>query len=264
MKTNGKEEGREGTGRALDGRSAAGKKGRRGAGESTHEGAASGDRPQSGADALERGGFVYFLETHDGGFVKIGFTRNLARRFDQTRRLLPGLRVLGYLPGAMATESWLHAKFAAQRERGEWFRSHEELRSFIQVLGLIEFAPVPPKRVKAPKPPKVAKPKPAELPRQIEIKPLVLEPKPVSVPLETAEHAELYRRLGQHLGKTYGAKGAAATNAKLKPKQRKANAKKAGQASAAALTPKQRSERARKAALARYAKKEENKDGNGQ
>jgi hypothetical protein len=65
--------------------------------------------------------------------------------------------------------------------------------------------------------------------------------------------AELYRKLGEHLGKTYGAKGAATTNAKLTTAQRK----RAGKKAAAKLTPEQRKERARQAARTRWAAEKE-------
>jgi hypothetical protein len=88
---------------------------------------------------------------------------------------------------------------------------------------------------------------------------------------EEKKLAEAMRLIGRRLGKTYGSKGAATTNAKLTtaqrrkagkksaasltPEQRQARAKRAGSEAAATLTPDQRSERARAAAAARWAKK---------
>ena len=98
----------------------------------------------------KRGGCVYFIETHDGAFVKIGYSIHVPRRFDEIGVMLPGLRLIGYMPGTMATERWLHAKFAAHRERGEWFRHNEDVSRFIANLGLIP--PPEPKPVPEPEP----------------------------------------------------------------------------------------------------------------
>jgi T5orf172 domain len=205
----------------------------------SHAESGGGDRRKTKAGEREnQSGFVYFLETHDGQFVKIGFSNSVARRFARISPLMPGLRVLGYMPGTRATEMWLHGRFAAHRERGEWFRTSDELRNFLTHGGLLQLPPEPPKRVKLPKPVEavvIPEPKP--------------EPKPE--PPALSEQAEQMRQLGRLVGKTYGAKGAATTNAKLKPEERQANASKAGKASAAALTPEERSERARRAARKR-------------
>lgn len=43
-------------------------------------------------------GFVYFIENHDQTFVKIGFSKDVVRRFGQPGTLMPGLRFLGQIP----------------------------------------------------------------------------------------------------------------------------------------------------------------------
>jgi hypothetical protein len=103
------------------------------------EGSRGGTENTSG-ERQEKGGCVYFIETHDGAFVKIGYSIHVPRRFDEIGVLLPGLRLIGHMPGTMATERWLHGKFAMDRERGEWFRHTDEVRRFISVLGLIPAA----------------------------------------------------------------------------------------------------------------------------
>jgi hypothetical protein len=92
----------------------------------------------SGVEGETREGCVYFIETHDGAFVKIGYSTNLPRRLEGIGVQLPGLRLIGHMPGTFATERWLHAKFAAYRERGEWFRQDREVQGFIWNIGLIE------------------------------------------------------------------------------------------------------------------------------
>ena len=80
------------------------------------------DSKEGGQETM--GGSVYFVRSPDGTFVKIGFTTlSVAIRFDQIANGLPGLRLLGYLPGTRHTETWLHSKFGAFQESGEWFRA---------------------------------------------------------------------------------------------------------------------------------------------
>jgi Meiotically up-regulated gene 113 len=102
-------------------------------------------------------GFVYFIETTDGAFVKIGYSRAPQTRLSQLGTLRPGnfaIRIIGYLPGTRRTESWLHAKFAEDRDSGEWFRSNDQLRAFIAAVGLIEPRLIHPRPRKR-RPPKV-------------------------------------------------------------------------------------------------------------
>jgi len=91
------------------------------------------------AQSLDRG-FVYFFETEDSQYVKIGFSVNVNSRMGQMKTLVP-MRLLGYFPGSMATEKWLHEKFAGDRHMGEWFRSSVGLRNFIAALSLITSVP---------------------------------------------------------------------------------------------------------------------------
>lgn len=95
-------------------------------------------------------GFVYFIETEDGQFIKIGFSVNVHRRMGQIALLAPS-RLIGFFPASPQTEYWIHRKFALSRHVGEWFRSSMELREFIDSLGLITdtleaASPEPPSR----------------------------------------------------------------------------------------------------------------------
>lgn len=130
-----------------------GEEGRAGEGEGSVEGASEADREESGSRAVEeradqKDGCVYFIETWDGAFVKIGFSTNVPRRYEQIGVLLPRLRLIGHIPASRATEGWLHYKFRGLRDRGEWFRRTEELRAFIAMLGVIE-PPEAPAPIKA-------------------------------------------------------------------------------------------------------------------
>ena len=85
-------------------------------------------------------GHVYFAETECGTYIKIGFSTQVRIRITTLGTLRPGnfqLRLIGTMPGSEATERWLHGKFVAYRDNGEWFRSTSELRNFIAVLGLL-------------------------------------------------------------------------------------------------------------------------------
>ena len=78
-------------------------------------------------------GFIYFISMY-GGYVKIGYTTNIDRRFEEIGAHMPGMRLLGHTRGTMAMEKKLHQRFAHLRERGEWFKLAPELRAFIKAL----------------------------------------------------------------------------------------------------------------------------------
>ena len=107
-------------------------------------GAAPRDCATGSSDALGSGaGCVYFIRSPDGAFVKIGFTaRSVLSRVTQIGQLLPGMKLLGYIPGTRGTERWLHGRFTHDHERGEWFRCSDALMSFIAQLGLMVVDPV--------------------------------------------------------------------------------------------------------------------------
>lgn len=85
-------------------------------------------------------GAVYFVETADHEFIKIGYSKEPLRRLSELGPLRPttfALCLIGHFPASQATEQWLHQKFAKYRDKGEWFRSCDELRRFIETLGLV-------------------------------------------------------------------------------------------------------------------------------
>jgi len=85
-------------------------------------------------------GYVYFIETKCGRFVKIGYSVDPYRRMGELGTLRPSVfdvHVLGYIPGTPATERWLHRMFEADRDNGEWFRLSARLEFYINVVGLV-------------------------------------------------------------------------------------------------------------------------------
>ncbi len=101
-------------------------------------------------------GYVYFIETKCGRFVKIGYSVNPFRRISELGTLRPSAfdaHILGYLPGTVATEQWLHGMFTADRDNGEWFRLTPRLERFIDTLGII-IPPVKGTPMLRPAPPK--------------------------------------------------------------------------------------------------------------
>lgn len=78
---------------------------------------------------------VYAIEC--AGFVKIGWTSNLALRVKHltTANPLP-LRVLGAIDGTRGTEQEFHRMFAKKQENGEWFKLSQDDLETIKTLFL--------------------------------------------------------------------------------------------------------------------------------
>ncbi len=76
-------------------------------------------------------GWVYFVATHDGQFIKIGWATNVAKRLAtlNTAQAKP-LKLLAKIRTRFAEEAHLHRKFAHLNVRGEWFRAEPELLAF--------------------------------------------------------------------------------------------------------------------------------------
>jgi hypothetical protein len=76
---------------------------------------------------------IYFIQDETVCLIKIGYTSDDAAnrlKFLQTGSPV-GLRLLATIPGELSDERQLHARFAAHRERGEWFRPVPELVSLL-------------------------------------------------------------------------------------------------------------------------------------
>lgn len=89
-------------------------------------------------------GNVYFVETNDQRYLKIGFTTQIEKRIGTLLGVkLPGefeLRLLGAIPGTRDTERWFHLTFAAARVNGEWFKQTRTIRTLLESLGFIKEA----------------------------------------------------------------------------------------------------------------------------
>jgi hypothetical protein len=236
---------------------------------------ARGDSEKSGAE--EMGGYIYFVETEDGKYIKIGYSAQLVTRMSRLETLRPAvfkLRVLGYMPGSKATEKWLHNKFAGDRDNGEWFRDSSALRDFVQSLGLIQVTIKTPRlNTKLPKknPAAVILDDISPPEKQIATKQFLTKIRRRTIPVlpapfeqqEPQESPTLPKDKNPHavaLRKLAGSKPGKARAANLTVEQLsaigwlggKVGGKIGGRVRAARMTPEQRSESARKAALARW------------
>jgi excisionase family DNA binding protein len=83
---------------------------------------------------LPTGELVYFLQGAEG-FVKIGYTQNLAKRVRALQCGCPAeIELLAYARGGPQLERAYHRKFAAWRGAGEWFRLCPAIRAEIEQL----------------------------------------------------------------------------------------------------------------------------------
>lgn len=81
-------------------------------------------------------GFIYFIETEGGEYVKIGWSLNHPegrRRTLQTGCPKP-LDLVAFFPGSLEDERRLHRTFAELAYRGEWFFHIHKLRDFTWYL----------------------------------------------------------------------------------------------------------------------------------
>lgn len=76
---------------------------------------------------------VYFISYGEGAPIKIGYTSTpVDRRLAGLQTSAPHkLIVLGEMEGTRADEQALHARFDADRMRGEWFRPSAELLALV-------------------------------------------------------------------------------------------------------------------------------------
>ncbi len=90
------------------------------------------DALRAGMDPSQRETVIYFLQSEHGGAIKIGRADDLAKRLVQIQTSRPDkIVVLAAAPGTVADERALHVRFAANREKGEWFSPVGELMSLI-------------------------------------------------------------------------------------------------------------------------------------
>lgn len=71
----------------------------------------------------ERGAaYIYLMRNNRNGYYKIGFSKNPSARERTLQSEEPDITLIRQWPGTMFDEVALHAKFEAQRIRGEWFK----------------------------------------------------------------------------------------------------------------------------------------------
>jgi hypothetical protein len=76
---------------------------------------------------------VYFVQSGEGGQVKIGWSSALENRIQTLRTMIPDLRLLGIVPSpTRALEKRLHRQFRDANSEGEWFHPTETLLGWIQ------------------------------------------------------------------------------------------------------------------------------------
>lgn len=78
---------------------------------------------------------IYFIQPEGEPAVKIGQTGNVPARLSalQMAHHKP-LAVIAIMPGGGKEEAALHARFATQRRRGEWFRLDDEIAAFLETV----------------------------------------------------------------------------------------------------------------------------------
>jgi hypothetical protein len=82
--------------------------------------------------------WVYFIQSTDGGPVKIGRSASPIDRLSSLQTANPSrLRIVAKMAGGGAVERSMHALFAADRIRpdGEWFRASQALTAFMREIG---------------------------------------------------------------------------------------------------------------------------------
>lgn len=77
-------------------------------------------------------GWVYFLQSIDGGPVKIGSSTNLLYRLSRIQECSPTrLRLLAVQSGGMYAEFLYHVELARWRLHGEWFDERAPFLSYL-------------------------------------------------------------------------------------------------------------------------------------
>ena len=71
---------------------------------------------------------IYFAQTDDNRFIKIGYAAEVKKRVDNLRTASPHeLKLLASMPGDLALEKQIHARFSYLRVNREWFNTDQEI-----------------------------------------------------------------------------------------------------------------------------------------
>jgi len=77
-------------------------------------------------------GYVYFIRASMTRYVKIGFSKNPAKRLKAIQTSSPDtVELLVAVPGTMQDERALHRAYADRRIEGEWFDPSPHMQNFI-------------------------------------------------------------------------------------------------------------------------------------
>ncbi len=111
--------------------------GRRGPRKSMHQDRAGAvEEGEKRPPKKNRSGYVYFIRCAKTKLVKIGFTESYPTA--RLRQLQTGsggkLHLIAFITGLADRERELHRQFAAQHERGEWFRLEGEFEDWLREL----------------------------------------------------------------------------------------------------------------------------------
>lgn len=80
----------------------------------------------------DRLGFVYFVQSGEGGPIKIGWSQDTTRRVAELQTAnAHKLVLLGMVPGTMEDEAAMHVHFGHLRMEAEWFQNAPEIHAFI-------------------------------------------------------------------------------------------------------------------------------------
>lgn len=83
---------------------------------------------------------VYFIQSGEGGPIKIGYSTNVEKRQRDLQISSPHqLALLARLPGGPKLEKVIHRGFAEHRVKGEWFRPADDLLTFIHEVSIGAF-----------------------------------------------------------------------------------------------------------------------------
>lgn len=78
---------------------------------------------------------VYFIQAHQTGLIKIGYTKSIISRFKSLQNQTSDfLILLIHMSGTRKLERDLHEMFAEYRLQGEWFAPGERLLGLIDEL----------------------------------------------------------------------------------------------------------------------------------
>jgi hypothetical protein len=75
---------------------------------------------------------IYFIQSNDNRYIKIGKANNPVKRLAALQTNSPHrLKLLAVMPGDYEEESLLHKRFAVFRTQGEWFNAVPILMDFV-------------------------------------------------------------------------------------------------------------------------------------